>query len=169
MSKSIPWFERNLTFGLPPEMLPYYLERLSGTPHRLEAKVLGIPDQILSTRLEGKWSVKQTIGHLAEVDQVANRRIEEMIAGVTVMSPAVFEPQDYNPWPVEKVLSYFKRTRSKNLIRYESLTDDDLHKSSIHPRLNVPMTPVDLAWFDAEHDDHHLVKINEIIFTLTKI
>ena len=26
-----------------------------------------------------------------------------------------------------------------------------------------PMTPVDLAWFDAEHDDHHLVKINEII------
>ncbi len=31
------------------------------------------------------------------------------------------------------------------------------------------MTPVDLAWFDAAHDDHHLVKINEIIFTLTKI
>jgi hypothetical protein len=25
------------------------------------------------------------------------------------------------------------------------------------------MTPVDLAWFDAEHDDHHLVKINEIL------
>jgi hypothetical protein len=24
------------------------------------------------------------------------------------------------------------------------------------------MNPVDLAFFDAEHDDHHLVKINEI-------
>jgi hypothetical protein len=37
----------------------------------------------------------------------------------------------------------------------------------MHPRLKVPMTPVDLAWFDAEHDDHHLVKINFIIETLT--
>ena len=30
------------------------------------------------------------------------------------------------------------------------------------------MTPVDLAWFDAEHDDHHLVRMNEIISVLTK-
>jgi hypothetical protein len=25
------------------------------------------------------------------------------------------------------------------------------------------MTPVDLAWFDAEHDDHHFVTINKIL------
>jgi hypothetical protein len=25
------------------------------------------------------------------------------------------------------------------------------------------MTPVDLAFFDAEHDDHHLVRIGEIL------
>jgi hypothetical protein len=41
-------------------------------------------------------------------------------------------------------------------------------KSSIHPRLKVPMTPVDLAMFDAEHDDHHLLRISEIISLLTK-
>ena len=29
------------------------------------------------------------------------------------------------------------------------------------------MSPVDLAWFDAEHDDHHLVRINEILEFLT--
>jgi hypothetical protein len=29
----------------------------------------------------GKWSIKQNIGHLAEVDEIANRRIDEMVSG----------------------------------------------------------------------------------------
>ena len=164
-----PWFERKLTFGLQKEMLPLYLERLTGTRVRLEHKVKGIDDRILSEKFENKWSVKQNIGHLAEVDEINNRRIDEMLAGTPVMSPAVFEPKDYNPWSVEKVLDYFAKTRTENLRKYKSLSPEALEKSSIHPRLKVPMTPVDLAWFDAEHDDHHLVKINEIIFNLTKI
>ena len=108
------------------------------------------------------------VGTLQEVDGIANRRMDEMISRVAMMSPAVFEPQDYNPWPIEKVLDYFRKMRDKNINKYKSLSDGDLAKSSLHPRLKVQMTPVDLAWFDAEHDDHHLVKINEIIFTLTK-
>ena len=124
--------------------------------------------KILSAPYNGKWSVKQTIGHLAEVDQVNNKRLDEIIAGVAIMSPAVFEPSNYDPWPVEKVLNYFRTNRTLNIEKYKSLTEEQLLKTSIHPRLKAAMTPVDLAWFDAEHDDHHLVKINEIIFTLTK-
>jgi hypothetical protein len=90
------------------------------------------------------------------------------MSGAAMMSPAVFEPQDYNPWAIENVLSHFRQARLKNLTRYKSILPEDLFKSSLHPRLHLPMTPVDLAWFDAEHDDHHLVKISEIIFTLTK-
>lgn len=166
--KSLPWFERNLKFGLPMEMFPYYLERLTGTSLRIEAKVKGVSEEILSTSLNDKWSVKQNIGHLAEVDEIANKRMDEMIEGKDVMSPAVFEPQDYNPWPITKVLDYFRVTRIKNIKKYKSLSEENLLKSSVHPRLKVQMTPIDLAWFDAEHDDHHLVKISEIIFTLTK-
>jgi len=165
---TLPWFERNLSFGHPKEMLPYFLERLEGTICRIEQKVKGMDDAILSTRLNDKWSIKQNIGHLAEVDEIANKRIGEMQSGVAVMSPAVFEPKDYNPWPIERVVEYFRNNRKTNLERYASIPEADLMKSSIHPRLKMPMTPVDLAWFDAEHDDHHLVKINEIIFTLTK-
>ena len=166
--KQLPWFERNLKFGLPAVMLPYYLERLSGTFVRMQDKVKGIPDVILSNRLDNKWSVKQNIGHLAEVDQIANRRIDEIVAGKELLSPAVFEPQDYNPWPVEKVLASFLKTRIENIEKYKSLSEIDLKKSSLHPRLKLQMTPVDLAWFDAEHDDHHMVRMNEIIQTLKK-
>ena len=165
--KEVPWFERDLTFGRPIELLPYYLERLSGTAARMENKVKNVSDKILSTQLNGKWSIKQNIGHLAEVDEIANKRIEEMINGITPMSPAVFEPRgDYNAQPIEELLTFFRATRSKNISRYMSLSEYDLVKSSLHPRLKVQMTPVDLAWFDAEHDDHHLVKINLILQSL---
>lgn len=166
MNETLSWFERNLKFGHPKEMLPFYLERLEGTIVRIQVKVKGISDSALSEKLNGKWSVKQQIGHLAEVDEIANKRLDEMVADITPMSPAVFEPQDYNPRPIEKVVDLFKTNRLRNLKKYQSLTDADLLNSSMHPRLNVMMTPVDLAWFDAEHNDHHLVKINGILHEL---
>lgn len=159
----LPWFERNLEFGKPKEMLPFYLERLEGTIARIQAKVKGLDDTLLSAKFDGKWSVKQQIGHLAEVDEIASKRLDEMVAGISPMSPAVFEPQDYNPWPIEKVIELFKTARLKNIQKYNAIKETDLIRSSVHPRLKIEMTPVDLAWFDAEHDDHHLVKISEII------
>jgi hypothetical protein len=159
----LPWFERELIFGKPAELLPYYLERLEGTLVRIEKKVKGIDDTILSKRYNDKWSIKQNIGHLAEVDEISNRRLDEMMKGVEVLSPAAFEPKDYNPWPVEKVLEFFNRTRTANLQKYQALSENDLKKPSLHPRLKTQMTPVDLAWFDAEHDDHHLLRIQNLI------
>lgn len=162
--QEIPWFERKLTFGATHDMLPYFLERISGTIVRLTAKVKDVPNDVLSTQYNNKWSIKQNIGHLAEVDEINFRRIDEMLKGVPTMSPAVFEPNgDYNAMPIEAVLHYFDKTRKKNIARYNQLNDDELGKASQHPRLKVMMTPVDLAWFDAEHDDHHLVKINFIL------
>jgi len=166
---ALAWFERDLKFGYSPEMLPFFLERLFGTPLRLEQKVNGIDDKTLSKKPGGKWSVKENIGHLAEVDAIANKRIDEITSDAALMSPAVFEPKDYNPWPIEKVLELFKKNRLANLKKYSTLSEGQLKKLSLHPRLKVQMTPVDLAWFDAEHDDHHLVKINEILLLSHRI
>jgi hypothetical protein len=158
------WFERKFDFGLPMGMLPFYLERLEGTVYRIENKGKGVDDKILSTRLSDKWSVKQNIGHLAEVDEIVTIRINEILSGVSPISSAVFETkQDYNAQPVQQVIEYFNQNRLKNLIRYKELSDVELNKQSLHPRLKVLMSPVDLAWFDAEHDDHHLVTINTIL------
>ena len=166
--KKLKWFERQFTFGLSPAMLPFYLERLEGTIVRLEEKVKDFPEEMLSTKLNTKWSVKQNIGHLAEVDQIANRRIDEIVSGVSPLSPAVFEPGgDYNAQPVGQVLAFFKDHRKNNLAKYRDLMESDLQKSSLHPRLKVQLTPVDLAWFDAEHDDHHLVTINDLLKALS--
>ena len=167
--KKIQWFERQFTFGIPVGMLPFCLERLEGTIARLDAKVKGVPEDVLSHQPDGKWSVKQNIGHLAEVDEVVLHRIDEMVNGISPMSPAVFEPQqDYNAQAVSHVLEYFRGNRLKSIEKYKSLKEGEHARSSSHPRLKVMMTPVDLAWFDAEHDDHHLVRINEILSVLFK-
>jgi hypothetical protein len=166
--KKLKWFERTFQFGLPAGMLPFYIERLEGTIARIQNKVKDVPEEILSNRLDNTWSVKENIGHLAEVDEVAFKRITEMITGATVLSPAVFEPKPYDRWPITDVVNFFLETRSRSVIRYRELKPDELGKASQHPRLKVMMTPVDLAWFDAEHDDHHLVRITEILTELSK-
>lgn len=157
------WFERSFTFGLPAGMLPFYLERLAGSMLRIEHAVKNADDKKLSEKFNDKWSIKQNIGHLAEVDEVANKRIDEMRNGVPVLSPAVFEPQDYNTWPIADVLAKFVASRQANLAKYNSLQAHELLQRSLHPRLKVQMSPVDLAWFDAEHDDHHILKIKDIL------
>jgi hypothetical protein len=167
--KKMEWFERQFSFNLPVGMLPFYLERLGGTLARIEKKTSGLTEEILSHKLDGKWSVKENIAHLAEVDEIALKRIDEMKQGISPMSPAVIQPgRDYNAQSIDEVIGFFKTNRGKNLQQYKSLAGEDLKKSSLHPRLKVQMTPVDLAWFDAEHDDHHLERINEILNTLLK-
>ena len=39
----------------------------------------------------------------------------------------------------------------------------DLERAARHPRLGTPMRVVDLAYFVAEHDDHHLARLRELL------
>jgi ribosomal protein S18 acetylase RimI-like enzyme len=162
--EKLEWFQRHFNFGFPAGMLPFFLERLQGTAPRLEAKLKVVPESVLSEKLDGKWSIKQNVGHLAEVDEIALKRISEIINGISPMSPAVFEPKHhYNSMNIDDVLKLFRKNRNENLLAYKKLRPGELQRSSLHPRLKVLMNPIDLAYFDAEHDDHHLVRINEIL------
>jgi hypothetical protein len=51
----------------------------------------------------------------------------------------------------------------------EKIDDDAFLKSSFHPRLKKPMRIVDLFLFVAEHDDHHLARIAELVKILKEI
>jgi len=45
----------------------------------------------------------------------------------------------------------------------ENIDEETVFKYALHPRLKTPMRTMDLFLFVAEHDDHHLAKISEII------
>jgi hypothetical protein len=52
--------------------------------------------------------------------------------------------------------------------RIASMSPAELARTALHPRLRQPMSVVDLCFFVAEHDDHHLRTIEELKVALAR-
>jgi len=70
---------------------------------------------------------------------------------------------NHNSKTLNELLNYFSGRRKQFIERLEKLDDATQVFKSIHPRLQTPMRPVDVAFFTAEHDDHHLADIRGIL------
>jgi uncharacterized damage-inducible protein DinB len=161
------WFERRFELGLPAEAFPDVVERVRGTPVRLEARVRDLrPDQ-LTARDGERWSIQEHVGHLLDLEELWAGRLDELMAGEEQLRPADLENRktcqaNHNGGQIDGLLSDFRAVRLGIVTRLESLSRDDLRLQSLHPRLQQPMTAVDLFFFVAEHDDHHLACITGI-------
>jgi uncharacterized damage-inducible protein DinB len=162
--KKTEWFKRK--FGQQEEngTLPGIIERLSGTPVRLEEKIGNIDPQRLESKLEGKWSIKEEIGHLLDLESLWNGRINDFKSGKKELRSADLSNQktheaNHNSRSVGDLMADFRNERKKLVENLEKMNEQDLKKTSLHPRLKTPMKVIDLAYFVAEHDDHHLAQI----------
>lgn len=63
----------------------------------------------------------------------------------------------------EDILREFRAARTNLLDRVGQLPTACFARSLLHPRLKHPMRLVDHLYFVAEHDDHHLAYIWEIV------
>ena len=54
------WFARSFAFDLEPSAFPNIVERVRGTPARLEERVRDLDAEALTTRVEGAWSITDT-------------------------------------------------------------------------------------------------------------
>ena len=61
MVKKTAWLERRFESGLPVSLFPNVLERLRGTPARLEERVRGVPASILTARSGESWGAGKAI------------------------------------------------------------------------------------------------------------
>ncbi len=76
------WRERTWVFdSLPVGAFPAVLERLRGTAARAAELIAGATDAQLRAKPGTGWSVKQHIGHLDDLHELDERRLEEFIAG----------------------------------------------------------------------------------------
>lgn len=164
----MPWVERNFCFEIPPEWMVNVLERLEGTVPRLLDLCSGLDEAICVHRLENQWSINQHIGHLGDLEQLHESRIEDFLSRKPVlrasdMSNKQTEDSDHQSKTQLELIRNFKMERHRLVDRLRSLDDTTSMFSSLHPRLNKPMKPVDMAFFVAEHDDHHLASIRLMI------
>ena len=76
------WVERKFNFEYPAAKWPDLLERVRGTPARIEERVRGLSNVVLTRRENGKgWSIQENIGHLIDLEDIHLRRIEEILFG----------------------------------------------------------------------------------------
>lgn len=163
------WVERTFEFGFPVSKWPDLLERLRGTPARLEDRLRGLPREVLTHQpVHGGWSIQENVGHLLDLGYLAPTRIDQILAGETALIAADMNnlktnQARHNERNIADLLNAFRRERETLVRKFESLNDEDWGKSGIHPRLKQPMRIVDIAFFDSEHDDYHLGRIGELL------
>ena len=148
------------------------MERLEGTPIRLQYKVGQMAKEHVRVKLGGKWSIQENIGHLIDLEPIWQGRLDDILGGAEFLRAADLENKktdaaDHNKKDIGQLLRGFARIRQKTLDRLGRLNETEIYKYALHPRLGTPMRTMDLFLFVAEHDDHHLVTIRQIYEQLT--
>lgn len=162
------WIERTFTFDFPEGWIFNIVTRLRGTVPRLTWMTFSLDEDELIYKPEGKWSIKEHLGHLIDLEELHEGRLDDFLARKEIlraadMTNAKTEQANHNNRQLEELLSTFAVKRNRFISRLEELDDETSYFRSLHPRLQVMMRPVDLAYFTAEHDDHHLASVREII------
>ncbi len=168
MSQVAVWFERKFEFSFSAELHPNLCARLRGTPARLEEALRGHAHEVLIRKQQGKWSAQEHAGHLLDLEVLWLARVEDYLAGSEQLTVADLrnrktDEANHNARPLEQILTEFRAARKGLLKRVEELDAPLFIRAIPHPRLKTPMRLVDHLYFVAEHDDHHLARIWELV------
>jgi len=167
------WFERKFNFDFTENIFPSIIERLAGTPARLEEKFTAIPPEIQTICTEGTWSIKENVGHLTDLEPLWQGRLEDILNDKTELRPTDLQNSktskaNHNAQTIEALLNDFRSIRKVTIDKISTLREDIIFKSALHPRLKTPMRTMDLFLFVADHDDHHLARITELATLITR-
>lgn len=162
-----PWFTRSFA-AVADELLAPTVERLRGTPARLVERLAAVPATRLTAHVGDTWSIQENVGHLLDVERLWQGRLDDYDAGLATLRAADMENRrthaaNHNDHDLAELLDGFRTARMRLVDRLERLDPAQVERSATHPRLGQPMRVMDMALFAAEHDDHHLARITELI------
>ena len=126
--------------------------------------VIGLDEDLANLKPGGKWSIKEHIGHLYDLEFLHDGRLDDFKEGKEILRAAdmknvLTEESHHNLSSLDTLIDKFSKSRKDFLAKLNNLDDVTLMRKSLHPRLQIMMRPVDVAYFCAEHDDHHLASI----------
>ncbi len=162
------WTDRKFTFDFPEGWLADILERLRGTEIRIIYMINSLSEKDCEFKPIGKWSIKEHVGHLSDLEDLHEGRLDDFLERKEVLRAADMNNKrtyeaNHNLRSKEELIEEFFTKRKRFVDRLENLDDDTCKYKALHPRLQTPMRPVDVAFFTAEHDDHHLADIRIIL------
>jgi uncharacterized damage-inducible protein DinB len=168
MSQIPAWFGRKFDFTFPVEQYPNLCVRLRGTPARLEEILRGVSRGVLLAKAGDNWSAQEHAGHLLDLESLWMARVDDFVRGGETLTVADLSNRktyeaNHNTRALIEILAEFRTARLGLVDRVGKLQSDLFGRSMLHPRLKQPMRLVDHLYFVAEHDDHHLARIWEMI------
>jgi uncharacterized damage-inducible protein DinB len=173
LSSKVPaWFDRKFDFTFPAEQYPNVCVRLRGTPARLEEILRKVTTDVdvLVGKPQGKWSAQEHAGHLLDLEPLWMARVDDFLTDRDTLAVADLgnrktHEANHNAQELAEILAGFRTARLRLVAHLGTFEPDVFARTRLHPRLKQPMRLVDHLYFVAEHDDHHLAKISELIDT----
>ena len=128
-------------------------------------KLKSLPDDKANYRYaEGKWSVKDVLGHMADGERVFSYRLVRIARGDKTPMPG-FEENDWakaaphGKRPIGAVIDELIAVRRATLALMESLDETAIANSGVAN--NNPVTGRAICWIVAGHTKHHLDVLKE--------
>lgn len=164
-----PWFERRFNFDLPVSAAPSIIERLRGTPARVEHRLGVLAREVLVHRPDpAHWSIQENAGHLYDLEAIWMTRVNDLAVGRNTLTPGDAENRQtfsahHNEHPLTELLGRFVEARAELVGQLEGADEADWMRSAMNQQIQKPMRLLDLAVYIAEHDDHHLATITDLL------
>jgi hypothetical protein len=148
MSEVPAWFERKFNLNFPVELYPNICVRLLGTPIRLEELLSGTGREIRTAKPEGKWSIQEHAGHLADMEPLWMARVNDFAGGGETLTVADLSNRrtheaNHNKREPNSIVDEFRSSRLALCERLYELEPMRFGQTLIHPRLKQPMRLVD--------------------------
>ncbi len=157
-----------MSFLFPSSSIPTCWLACAALPPDSRRRSAADRQEILTTKPEQKWSPQEHAGHLLDLEPLWLARVNDYVAAAAQLTPTDLQNRktdeaNHNARPLETILQDFRAAREKLLQRVAELDPSLFSRSIPHPRLKTPMRLVDHLYFVAEHDDHHLARIWELL------
>jgi uncharacterized damage-inducible protein DinB len=156
------WTGRKFEFNLPVGVFPVIVERLRGAPVRLHAMLRNATNESLTQKTGDKWSIFEQVNHLCNCEEIWRGRVEDILARKEIFERRTLKTELQSE-PIEILLKKFSAARNKLINLVESMDEQTASLTINHPRLQRPIRLMDSLFSTAEHDDHHLAKIRELL------
>lgn len=155
------WFDRKFVFDKTAADFPALYDRLVASPPLLQEIITNADEDIICQKPDGKWSVKEHIGHLVILEALWQERINDITNGHTHLTVADLDNKatstaEFNRIPINELVARFSEIRGNTLKLLQTTDVAAISTKSRHPRMLQDLGLTDHLYFVAEHDDHHL-------------
>src|SRR5262245_28290697 len=122
------WLEREFAYKPPAGEFPAIVERLRGTPARVEEKAAGIRELECLIKDGDAWSIQEHLGHLADMEGLWARRTEELLRAQEELSAAdmtnrATRERNHNTRAIAAICAEFRVARGNWVARLDACTD----------------------------------------------